>query len=146
VLNPKAVHDFARSQSRSKTDRADAEALAEHCRRMKFEPWARPSLAALRLRSVARHLAMLMVDRTRERNRLHAAAQTNAAPRCVVEDLKGSLAKLDKRVLKLRREARTLIAADAQLGRRFALLTGIPGIGEISASTCWRSWRCWLRG
>lgn len=133
VLNPKVVHDFARSRCRSKTDKADAEVLAEHCRRMEFEPWARPSVAQLRLRALARHLSMLMVDRTRDGNRLHAAEQSVAAPRCVVADLKRSLAGLDKRVRTLRREARALIAADAELDRRFALLVGMPGIGEISA-------------
>jgi transposase len=133
VLNPKSMHDFARSQCRSKTDRADAEVLAEYCRRMEFKPWARPSVAALRLRSVARHLSMLMVDRTRDRNRLHAAEQSVASPRCVVRDLKRGLAGLEKRVEKLRREARTLIAGDVEMERRFGLLVAIPGIGEISA-------------
>lgn len=79
VLNPKAVHDFARSRTRTKTDKADAEALAEHCRKMEFKPWPRPPVKSLQLGSLTRHLAMLMQNRTRERNRLHAAQQTMAA-------------------------------------------------------------------
>jgi transposase len=133
LLNPKAVHDFARSRTRTKTDKADAEVLAEHCRRMEFEPWARPSIKSLQLRWVTRHLAALMEDRTRELNRLHAAQQTIAAPACVIADLKHALKRLDKRVLGLRAQARALIAEDAGLERKFILLVAMPGIGEISA-------------
>ena len=65
VLNPKKVHDFARSLCRSKTDRADAAVLAEYSRRMKFEPWRRPSREVLELRALSRHLATLTEERTR---------------------------------------------------------------------------------
>src|SRR5258707_2400896 len=43
VLNPKRVHDFARSLRRSKTDSADAQVLAEFSLRMEFKAWQRPS-------------------------------------------------------------------------------------------------------
>src|SRR5208337_4997535 len=42
VLNPRKASDFARSLNRSKTDKADAEALSEHSRRMEFVRWRRP--------------------------------------------------------------------------------------------------------
>ena len=38
VLNPKLVHRFAQTLRRSKTDSADAQALAEYSRRMPFTP------------------------------------------------------------------------------------------------------------
>jgi transposase len=42
VLNPKAVNRFAQSIRRSKTDKADAQALAEYSRRMPFVAWRAP--------------------------------------------------------------------------------------------------------
>ena len=57
VLNPKRVHDFAKSMMRrSKTDRADAAVLAEFSMRMEFVAWQRPSQSALQLRAISRHL------------------------------------------------------------------------------------------
>ena len=47
VLNPKRVHQFAKTLRRSKTDKADAIVLAEYSLRMKFVAWQSPSSTAL---------------------------------------------------------------------------------------------------
>lgn len=133
VLNPKRIHDFARSLRRSKTDSADAAVLAEFSMRMEFKPWQRPSQSALALRAISRHIEALGVERTRASNRLHAAQGSMGTPRCVVEDLKRSLATLERRMRKLRREARAQVDGDEQMREQFRLLIGVPGIGEISA-------------
>ncbi|HWO38454.1 MAG TPA: transposase [Candidatus Acidoferrum sp.] len=118
VLNPKLVHRFAQTLRRSKTDSADAQALAEYSRRMPFTPWCAPSLSSLQLRTISR---------------LHAAEKSAATPRCVVNDLKRSMASLERRILRFRREARELVRSDETIRKRFELLIGIPGIAEISA-------------
>ncbi len=133
VLNPKQVHSFARSLRRSKTDAADAAVLAEFSMRMEFKPWARPGRSALALRAISRHIEALGVEHTRAFNRLHAAQGSMATPRCVVDDLKRSLAGLKRRILKLRRQARAQIEGDERMKEQFQLLTGVPGIAEISA-------------
>lgn len=133
VLNPKRIHDFARSLRRSKTDAADAAVLAEFSLRMEFVAWQRPSRSALALRAISRHIEALGVEHTRAFNRLHAAQGSMATPRCVVEDLKRSLAGLQRRILKLRREALGQIEGDERMKEQFLLLIGVPGIAEISA-------------
>jgi len=133
VLNPRTVHRFAESLRRSKTDAADAVALAEYSRRMPFVAWARPSEAALELRAITRHIATLSEEHARLKNRHHAAGGSASTPRCVREDLRRSIAGIEKRLLRLRREARAAIGKDAGLAVRFAHLTGIKGIGEVSA-------------
>lgn len=133
VLNPKLVNRFAQTLRRSKTDAADAEVLAEYSLRMPFEKWRRPSPAALALRGIARHLVVLTADHTRQKNRLSTAQASAATPRCVVRDLKRGLAALERRMMKLRREARAVAEGDAELGRRFQLLLSVPGIAELSA-------------
>ena len=133
VLNPLVAHQFAKTLRRSKTDAADAAALAEYSLRMKFVPWPRPSQAVLALRAISRYLAGLSGEHTRLRNRLHAADGSVAAPRCVREDLRRSMAGLEKRMVRLRREAVALIEADAVLARKYRLLVGMPGIAEVSA-------------
>jgi len=133
VLNPRLVHQFAQTLGLSKTDVADALALAEYSRRMPFAAWRRPTRAALELRALSRHLAALTEDHARLRNRSHAANGSATTPRCVREDLKRSLNALSKRILRLRREAVALCRQDAELARKFKQLVGIPGIGETSA-------------
>lgn len=64
VLHPKAAKRFAESLRRSKTDRADAVALAEYSRRMKFAAWQPPCRTALELRSITRLIRCLRAGRT----------------------------------------------------------------------------------
>lgn len=133
VLNPQQVHQFARSMKRSKTDKADAVALAEYSLRMPFVPWRRPSLVALRLRAISRHIAALRQDHGRLRSRLHAARASATTPVCVVRLLKDTMVRLQKDRLRLVREALAVIAQDAELQRKFELLKAIKGVAELSA-------------
>jgi transposase len=133
VLNPKLVHRFAQTLRRSKTDSADAQALAEYSRRMPFAPWCPPGLSGLQLRTISRHIQGLVVEHTRQNNRLHAANKSTSTPRCVVNDLKRSIASLKQRILHLRSEAQALVRSDEAMQKRFELLIRIPGIAAISA-------------
>src|ERR1035441_10044537 len=119
VLNPRLVNRFAQTLRRSKTDAADAQVLAEYSQRMPFLAWTPPSLNGLRLRSAGRHIAALVAHHTRDQNRLHAIAGSQAASRCVLQDLKRSLASLERRIAKMRRAAREMIRADAEIEQRF---------------------------
>jgi len=133
VLNPKTVNRFAQTLRRSKTDKADAVALAEYSQRMPFVSWQRPSPISLALRAISRHIAALTRDHTRMSNRLHAAEGSATTPRCVRQDLKRSMDGLRKRILRLRKEAVAMIHEDKQLQLKFQLLIAIPGIAETSA-------------
>jgi transposase len=133
VLNPKLMHRFAQTLRRSKTDSADAQVLAEYSCRMPFTPWSAPELSGLRLRTISRHIQSLVVEQTRQNNRLHNAEKSATTPRCVVNDLKRSMASLKLRIVRLRREALELVRSDEAMRKRFDLLILIPGIAAISA-------------
>jgi transposase len=87
----------------------------------------------LRLRSIVRHVESLSVQSAQNQNRLHAAHGSTSIPGCIVEDLKRSVASLELRIHKLRREAMTLVRQDDLLRKRFELLVSIPGIAQVSA-------------
>lgn len=133
VLNPKKAHHFSGTLRRSKTDRADAWALSEYCRRMEFTPWHAPDPTQLQLRSLCRHIAGLTGELQRSKNRLHAARSSSTTPACVVEDLKLSQIELKRRIVTLRQQAMKLVQADRSLLDRFDLLVSIPGIARVSA-------------
>ena len=52
---------------------------------------------------------------------------------CIVQDLKRTVASLELRIHKLRREAMTLVRQNNLLRQRFELLVSIPGIAQVSA-------------
>jgi transposase len=133
VLNPKLIHRFAQTLRRSKTDSADAQVLAEYSARMPFTPWSAPGLNGLQLRSISRHIQSLVVEYARQNNRLHAAEKSALTPRCVVQDLKRSMASLQLRLARLRSAAIELVRRDKAMQESFELLIGMPGIAAISA-------------
>ena len=133
VLNPKVANRFAQTIRRSKTDAADAEVLAEYAHRMPFTAWIAPSPGSMRLRSIVRHIESLSVQSAQNQNRLHAAQGSTSTPGCIVQDLKRSVASLELRIHKLRREAMTLVRQDDLLRKRYELLVSIPGIAQVSA-------------
>jgi transposase len=133
VLNPKIANRFAQTLRRSKTDPADAVALAEYSRRMPFVAWQRPGRIELELRAISRHIVTLTDEHTRLSNRLHAAEASKTTPRCVLDDMKRARAAIAKRILKLRKEAVAMVGRDAQLMRKFEQLKSIKGIAETRA-------------
>jgi len=134
VVNPRAVKQFTGAlMQRAKTDLTAAVALREYVRRMAFVAWQPPAAAVLELRGVARRIAALVVERTRERNRLHAAQVPQETVAIVVNDLEVNLRHLARRIERLTEQARGLIAANAALQGAYDRLTSISGIAVHSA-------------
>ncbi len=145
VLNSKAVNRFAQILRRSKTDAADAAALAEYSRRMDFAAWQQPGCAVLELRALSRHIATLTEDHAKGwGNRLHAAqALGDDAARwpMSLEDLEASAGgDLQAHPSRLRRQAVASVGpGQGTLARKFEQLKSIKGIGRDPA-------RCQLLG
>jgi transposase len=134
VANPRAVRHFAQAMmQRSKNDQLDAVVLREFAARMPFTPWVRPGENTLALWAITRRLEALTAQRVAEKNRQHAAGLSRAWPAIVRQEIARSLRFLQCAIVRLQKEARRRIAADAQLQRRYQLLCSIPGVGTISA-------------
>jgi transposase len=134
VANPRAIKQFTGAlMQRSKTDLTAAVALREYAVRMPFTPWQPPPAEVLVLRGIARRIAALIVERTRERNRLHAVQAASNQVAVVVEDIEVNIRHLEERSALLSREAVTLVRKHPTLQRAFELLTSIPGIAAHSA-------------
>ena len=98
-----------------------------------FTPWIAPSASSMGLRTIVRHVETLSVQSAQNQNRLHAAHGQSHTPGCVIQDLKRSVAALERRIRRLRREAMTLVREDDLLRKRYELLISIPGIAQVSA-------------
>lgn len=134
VINPRRARKFAESLGeRSKTDPLDARVLCQYAARMPWDAWQPPSSLALRLRAITRAIESLGVMHTQENNRAHALGSSQALPALVLRERQRHQRYLEHRMKQLRREARRLIARDAELDRRYRLMLTVPGIGETSA-------------
>jgi len=134
VANPRAIKQFMGAlMQRSKTDLTAAVALRDYAIRMPFVPWQPPAPHVLEVRAIARRIAALVVERTRERNRLHALTATEEASALVCNDIEVNIRHLQRRVELLTAEAIALIATHADMQRAFDLLVSVPGIAAHTA-------------
>lgn len=134
VINPKAAHHFAKARGqRNKTDAIDAAMLLDYLQRMPFKPWQAPQQALLELRQYGRHLSRLTDQRTRVKNQLHALEATATSPRALREDLRESIADLDRRIERISGLAMAQIRADERLAAQFDAVDSVTGIGQTTA-------------
>ena len=134
VANPRAIKQFTGAlMQRSKTDLTAAVALRDFAIRMPFVAWQPPAAHVLELRGIARRIATLVVERTRERNRLHALCATAERSAVVCNDIEVNVRHLDRRIELLTEPAIALIADHADLREAFERLVSVPGIAAHSA-------------
>ena len=134
VANPRAMKDFIRAtMQRSKSDAKDAVAIREFAKRMPFVPWLPPAREVLELRGIARRIAALTVERTREKNRLHAAEASERFSRVVLRDIGVNIRHLERRINLLTQEAVKVVEKQAELARAFRRLMSVKGIAQTSA-------------
>lgn len=134
VANPRHVKGFAQALAqRAKTDRADAQVLLAFAEAMPFEAWTPPDTAVLELRAMARRIAALTSERTRERNRLHALRASASHSRLVARDIEVNLRHLDRRMTQMEAQAVALIGEHVELAGAFGHLISVKGIAAKSA-------------
>jgi len=134
VINPRAARKFADAcLQRSSTDATMALALQEYAARMEFVPWTAPSLAVRQLRAIARRIATLTEEKTRERNRQHATDATDDTPTVVAHDVALNVRHLERRIDELERHALSLIRDTPALKGAYDCLLSVRGIAATSA-------------
>lgn len=134
VANPSATRQFARAQMRrSKTDRVDADMLADFAARMVFVAWTPPEAAILELRGMSRRMQALTTERSRERARLHQARATRTTSAIVINDIEVNIRHLERRLEIMLEQAICLIGRHDKMSIAFELLTSIRGIAKKSA-------------
>lgn len=125
VVNPAQIKAFGASRLvRTKTDKVDAQLIAEFCRERRPEPWQAPSPSQQALRALVLRLEALQAMRTQESNRLEVAREV------VKADIASHIDWLDGEIKTLIKKIRDHIDDDPDLKSKQALLDTIPGVGE----------------
>lgn len=130
VVNPSQIKSFGKSRMiRTKTDKIDAQLIAEFCQERSPELWKAPSLSEQALRAMVLRLEALQTMRTQESNRLEVARDA------VKPGISGHLEWLDKEIKNLARIIRDHIDSDPDLKEKRALLDSVPSLGERTIAT-----------
>jgi transposase len=130
VVNPARIKAYANSQmQRNKTDLLDAALIADFCRTQQPPAWTPPSVQEKELRALVRHLDDLQQEKQRASNRL----EVQMASEVVRRQLRSQIAFLEKQIVETRRLIDDHIDRHPDLKQQQALLTSIPGIGDITA-------------
>jgi transposase len=133
VANPRAIGQFAgASLRRSKTDSLDANIIVEFAIRMDFEVWTPPEAHQFDLRAISCRIEGIIKMATQEKNRLHAATRVTEMTTAVRKDIEVNLRHLERRIKRMREQARELIAQHPDLERAFLHITSVKGIAEAA--------------
>lgn len=131
LVNPRRIYAYAKSKlQRTKTDRLDAQLIADFCRTQQPPLWVALSSQQEEIQALSRHLDSLKADRQRQRNRLHSGVPS----RHVQEAIQEHLDFLDRQINALEEQLGQLIQQDDHTHQQFQLLLTIPGIGALTAA------------
>jgi transposase len=130
VVNPSQIKAFGASRLvRTKTDKVDAQLIAQFCHERMPPPWQAPSPHEQALRAMVLRLEALQAMRIQESNRLEVAREA------VKVRIETHLNWLDQEIKALTQLIRAQIDDDPGLKDQQTLLNSIPGVGEHTIAT-----------
>lgn len=131
VVNPARIKRYGESKlHRNKTDKADADLIAEFCLKEKPALWEPLSPDLKHLRALVRRLSDLQANIQQEKNRL-GSGEKDA---WVISDLTEHVAYLEERIKAFEQEIQDFIDQTPNLKAQQDLLVSIPGIGEKTSA------------
>jgi transposase len=127
VINPSQINTFGKSlMVRTKTDKVDAQLIAEFAHERQPEPWLAPSPSEQALRAMVLRLNALQTMLVQETNRLEVARE--AVRQGIVDHIEWLKAQMKE----LSRAIRRHIDDDPDLRGKSELLDTIPGLGACT--------------
>ena len=131
VVNPARIKAFGQSElQRNKNDRMDATCIARFAVAHAPEAWTPPPEELRQLQGLVRHLDDLIAQHSQWQQRL-----TESRPVPAVQvSLQTLLAAVEAQRQQVQQQICDHIARHPELARQQALLTSIPGIGEVTAT------------
>lgn len=130
LVNPTRVRRFAAASGRlAKTDRIDAQVLAQFGKLLRPEPSAAKSALSETLDQYLSRRRQLVAMLTAEKNRLGTAGPL------VREDIQENLAALKARLQRIEAQMLQLVQSEPGYQERMDRLCSVPGVGSVTALT-----------
>jgi transposase len=135
VILPNKVKNYAKSLDiKSKTDKIDAQILAEFGLKNELRRWQPISPNLLELKQLTRERDMLIRNRTMSANHLHAFEHQGKPNRKIIVRTKKHISLLDKQIKEIEKEIKIIVNHDDKLKKKFEYLQSIPGIGLLTTA------------
>lgn len=132
VVNPSRIALFARSQlRRTKTDRVDAEIIAEFCQTQKPDLWTPPAPETLELRALLTYRTQLVSQRAVLKQLATQMEMTTVLEQVhnqQIDSLSGTIKALEDQM-------RALVKRHKSLKAAIESVSSIPGVAFISAAS-----------
>lgn len=136
VLVPNKVKNYGKSlDNKSKTDKADAQTIAQMILERHLDTWHPPSQVMRTLKQFTRERQTLKEDKTAALNRLGAIQSQEEPCRASLKRVKEHIAFLDKQIKAVNKDIDQTIADNPELAKKIENVTSIPGVGTIVAAT-----------
>jgi transposase len=136
ILNPRRVRAFARATGQAaKTDRLDAQLLAQCGQRLPLRPTPPPSPVRQQLRTLVRAREQLIDVQRRERQRHQAPTPSTALAAQLTHWAAARLALYAAQLAELEALLEALLARDADLAVLARQLQSTPGVGLVVSAT-----------
>ena len=133
VVNPLVIKRFSQMRLlRAKTDKKDAQSIAEYGALENPKRWKRSKRSVLQMQQIMSLIDTIHKQKTALKNQLGAFTSSGVLDKQVNKSLKSLLLKLEKEQSKLEQRIDELIAVDYQ--ETYSRLTTIPGIGKKAAT------------
>lgn len=129
VVNAYSIKSYARlTLSRTKTDKKDAQLIADYCKVNQPSLWTPPSKHSEALKSITRRIEQLTKLRTMELNR------QKVADSYTVQSIQQTIDFLTDQLKIVREQLQQTINNCARLKHQQKLLTSIVGVGDYTAA------------
>lgn len=129
VVNPRQIRNFAGAMNQlAKTDRIDALVIARFAAMMQPNPAEIPEENQETLQALQTRRQQVVDSLTQEKNRL---GTTRNAP--MKRRIQQIIEVYEQQLKELNEELERCVQADAKLQQQAALLTSVPGIGDVTA-------------
>ena len=120
---------------RSKTDKIDAQILAQMGLERYLRTWQPISPNLLRLKQLTRERDAIICERTCVSNQLHAFKHQGKPNKDSIQRSVERIDLLNKQISEIEKEIEAVVLADKHLKKRLDYVLSIPGVGLITAVT-----------
>jgi transposase len=134
VVLPNQAKKYGQSLGiKSKTDKIDAQTLAQLGLKQELRIWQPISPHLLGLKQLTREREALVRSKTMACNHLHAYAHQGKPNADSITRTRQHIVFLEGQIKQIEKEIKNFVARDKSLKTRIAYLTSIPGVGLLTA-------------
>jgi transposase len=133
VMGEVSFFYFKSLKKRSKTDKVDAEGLAELGLERNLKQWIPGSDSMRNIKKVSRERSRLIKERTMVLNQLHAEESGFKPTKSSIKRYNSRIKKIDNQIMEIEEDLKTYVSLDKDLESRISNVMTIKGVGFIVA-------------